>query len=107
MSSGQTGRGEASEQSGAGAPPAPETACALCRAPLPPGHRYLCAACVAASERVATAILARTTAPTIGPGDAAVPEPAASDEEPDTCPTCGMRLDPSGRCAGCVTTVRR
>lgn len=90
-----------------GASPAAWTDCARCGAPLPAGHRYLCAACVAESERTAAAILARTAPPTAADA-ATAPEPAPPDsDDPDSCPTCGMRLDPSGRCAGCVATVRR
>ena len=84
------------------------TDCAACGAPLPPGNRYLCEACVAESERRAQAIWDGLQAPqAVGPapevGDAA----AVEEEDLMACPTCGMRLDPSGRCAGCVTTVRR
>ncbi|MBX5493186.1 MAG: hypothetical protein IRZ14_18705 [Chloroflexi bacterium] len=82
--------------------------CALCQAPLPAGHRYLCAACVAASARTAAAILAGIAAPAALPPAEALPESLTNEpDDPDTCPTCGMRLDASGRCAGCVTTVRR
>jgi hypothetical protein len=87
------------------------TDCAACQAPLPEGHRYVCAACAAESARRAEALLADLRARRDGTAEPeavldAVPEPAEPDD-PLACPTCGMRLDDSGRCAGCVTTVRR
>lgn len=108
MPTSRPSRGEPAEPIPAtAAPPGAWTDCALCGASLPAGHRYLCVACVAESERAAAAILARTAAPT-APAEEAAPEPALADaDDSDSCPTCGMRLDPSGRCAGCVTTVRR
>jgi hypothetical protein len=83
------------------------TDCAACGAPLPAGNRYLCGACVEESGRRAQALLAELRgARKAGPAPEA--EVAAADEDdPMACPTCGMRLDASGRCAGCVTTVRR
>ncbi len=87
------------------------TDCAVCRAPLPPGNRYLCAACVADSASQAQRILdaleqgPHQRASGAGPDEVA-PGTADGDEYAD-CPACGMRLDASGRCAGCVTTVRR
>ena len=85
------------------------TDCAICLAPLPEGHRYVCAACAAESARRAQAILAGLQGPLDG---AASGSPAAdalelAEDDPMECPTCGMPLDASGRCAGCVTTVRR
>ena len=80
------------------------TDCAACGAPLPEGHRYVCVACMHDSARRAQAILdALHGSPTAG-----APTDDSPDEEDDmACPNCGMRLDPSGRCAGCVTTIRR
>src|SRR5689334_15560689 len=87
-------------QSGAGAILDPATDCAACHAPLPEGHRYVCAACVEDSQRRAEAILAglRDRA-----GDAAAGRPMADtpdlgEDDPMECPTCGMPLDASGRC---------
>jgi hypothetical protein len=86
----------------------PGTDCAACHAPLPEGHRYVCAACAEDSARRAAAILAALRAPNDDPAPAAVQAdaPDVVDDVMD-CPTCGMPLDASGRCAGCVTTVRR
>lgn len=83
------------------------TECALCQALLPAGHRYLCAACAAESAERAATILARLSAPASAPPAADLGHAAPEAEDPMACPTCGMPLDPSGRCAGCVTTVRR
>ena len=88
----------------------PATDCAVCHAPLPAGHRYLCAACVEESAGRARATLeslqaAGTRAPAAGA--AAIVSDAVDVDDPGECPACGMRLDASGRCAGCVTTVRR
>src|SRR5215213_6186186 len=95
------------------------TTCATCQAPLPEGHRYLCAVCVADSETRAAALLAALAAPAAGTTaapaiDAApaasagsaitptmFPERGDADEDAD-CPQCGGPLDPSGRCAQCV-----
>jgi hypothetical protein len=84
------------------------TDCAACGAPLPAGHRYLCAACVEDSARRARAILAALR-PSEQPTAATAPDtaPALDEDDPTRCPTCGMLLDASGRCAGCVATVRR
>jgi hypothetical protein len=84
------------------------TDCAACHAPLPPGHRYLCAACVADSAERARALLSLVAAgpPVAVEAPAESPDLAESDEVAE-CPTCGMALDASGRCAVCVTTVRR
>jgi hypothetical protein len=86
------------------------TDCAACRAPLPDGNRYLCTSCVADSAKRAELVLASLQPrPTMGEA-AESPEAGSTAADPDEyaeCPTCGMRLDPSGRCAGCVTTVRR
>ena len=85
------------------------TDCAACHAPLPPEIRYLCAACVAESARRAETLLA-----SLGRGAPGRPAASRADspegdevDELMVCPTCGMGLDDSGRCAGCVTTVRR
>ena len=91
-------------------PVAVGTDCAICHAPLPDDHRYLCAACVAESAERARAILEgvearRRDAPTASAAPGA-PEVGEADEAAE-CPTCGMALDASGRCAVCVTTVRR
>ena len=86
------------------------TDCAACHAPLPDGNRYLCEACVADSGERARALLEGL------PGAGGAPSaatPAADDslasdaDDALDCPNCGMRLDPSGRCGGCVTTIRR
>ena len=81
------------------------TDCAACGAPLPAGHRYVCLACAEDSARRARAILAALH----GSPSAAAPatDSPIEEDDPMACPTCGMRLDPSGRCAGCVTTIRR
>jgi len=84
------------------------TTCATCQAPLPEGHRYLCAACVEDSAQRAQALLASLQTP----ASAEPASGAAADQVPDAddyaeCPNCGMTLDASGRCAFCVTTVRR
>jgi predicted RNA-binding Zn-ribbon protein involved in translation (DUF1610 family) len=85
------------------------TDCAACHAPLPEGHRYVCAACAEDSARRAQTILAALH----GPSDDALTAaqltdlPDAADDDPMECPNCGMALDASGRCAGCVTTLRR
>jgi hypothetical protein len=89
---------------------APATDCAACHAPLPEGHRYLCASCVEDSGQRARATLARLSGPSqpANEDEATAVAGARSDEdELTTCPNCGMALDASGRCAGCVTTVRR
>jgi hypothetical protein len=95
-------------QQGGGAALDPGTDCAACHAPLPDGHRYVCAACVEDSERRAQAVLASLKAPS---DDATLladlSEVMDADDDLMDCPTCGMALDASGRCAGCVTTVRR
>ena len=86
------------------------TDCTICQAPLPDGNQYLCTPCAADSAARAQAILDRLYA---GQVDSAEEAPLADapdtvdDEELMACPTCGMALDDSGRCAGCVTTVRR
>ncbi|HEY7067337.1 MAG TPA: hypothetical protein VII06_38110 [Chloroflexota bacterium] len=96
-------------QSGAGASLDAGTDCAVCHAPLPEGHRYVCAACAEDSRRRAEAILGGLRDPD---GHAAAGRPMGdtpelAEDDPMECPTCGMPLDASGRCAGCVTTVRR
>jgi len=75
---------------------------------LPEGHRYLCAACVEDSARRAQTLLAslQTPAPAAPTGAAAVDQAPDADDYAE-CPNCGMTLDASGRCAFCVTTVRR
>lgn len=83
------------------------TDCALCQAPLPDGNRYVCAACAADSARRAEAALATLHGGAETAAEVIPPEAAAEEDDPMACPTCGMRLDPSGRCAACVTTVRR
>jgi hypothetical protein len=85
------------------------TDCAVCHAPLPDGHRYVCAACAEDSARRAQAILASLHAPSEGAASRglAADTPDLGEDDPLECPTCGMPLDASGRCAGCVTTVRR
>ncbi len=86
------------------------TDCAVCQAPLPDGNRYLCATCVADSAERAQVVLTslRPRSPTERPAESADEVSASADaDEYVDCPTCGMRLDASGRCAGCVTTVRR
>jgi hypothetical protein len=85
------------------------TDCAFCHAPLPEGHRYVCGPCAEESAQRAQAILAALQA---APDDGARPGTPAdalelAEDDPMECPTCGMALDASGRCAGCVTTVRR
>jgi hypothetical protein len=86
----------------------PGTDCAACHAPLPDGHRYVCAACAEDSARRAEAILRALRGPSGDTALAAADADAAdADEDLMDCPTCGMPLDASGRCAGCVTTVRR
>jgi hypothetical protein len=84
------------------------TDCAACHAPLPEGHRYLCAACVADSEQRAQAVVATLS---VEAGDDAVEAADVTSDVGDTdelsCPNCGMPLDASGRCAGCVITVGR
>jgi hypothetical protein len=84
------------------------TDCAICHAALPDGYRYVCATCAADSARRAEAILGALQGPNDDARLAAAPAdaPEADDDLMD-CPTCGMALDASGRCAGCVTTVRR
>jgi predicted RNA-binding Zn-ribbon protein involved in translation (DUF1610 family) len=84
------------------------TTCAACQVPLPEGHRYLCAACVEESARRAQTLLAslQTPAPAAPTGAAAVDQAPDADDYAE-CPNCGMTLDASGRCAFCVTTVRR
>jgi hypothetical protein len=87
-----------------GGPVTVATDCAACGAPLPEGHRYVCMACAEDSARRAGEILAALQ------GSPSATAPAAdpiAEDDPMACPTCGMRLDESGRCAGCVTTVRR
>jgi hypothetical protein len=87
------------------------TDCAACHAPLPAGNRYLCAACVAESAGRARAILDSIQVggneATGAEGVAAVAPDSVDADDSTACPTCGMRLDASGRCAVCVTTVRR
>jgi hypothetical protein len=84
------------------------TTCAACQAPLPEGHRYLCVACVEDSERRAQTLLATLQAPpTTEPASAAAADQPPDADEYAECPNCGMTLDASGRCAVCVTTVRR
>jgi hypothetical protein len=84
------------------------TTCAACQTPLPEGHRYLCAACVEDSARRAQTLLASLQTPaTAEPASAAAVDQAPDADEYAECPTCGMTLDASGRCAVCVTTVRR
>ena len=95
---------------GASAVPTDWTDCAACGAPLPPGHRYVCAACAADSAERALALLVRADdrrgdGPT-GVGVLSSPD-LAEEADPMECPTCGMTLDASGRCAVCVTTTRR
>ena len=98
---------DAFQQSG-GAVLDPGTDCAACHAPLTDGYRYVCQACAEDSARRAQTILAALKAP----GDDAslladLAEVMDTDDDLMDCPTCGMALDASGRCAGCVTTVRR
>ena len=86
------------------------TDCALCGGVLPTGNRYLCAACVAENAAQAAAMLAAVQAGppvTAKAAESAVSIEVDVDEDAMACPACGMRLDDSGRCAGCVTTVRR
>ncbi|HLH26994.1 MAG TPA: hypothetical protein VK066_31100 [Chloroflexota bacterium] len=83
------------------------TDCAACHAPLPEGHRYVCTACAEDSARRADAILAALQAPSADLTPIADLADVSEDDELMDCPTCGMPLDASGRCAGCVTTVRR
>jgi hypothetical protein len=84
------------------------TDCALCHAALPEGYRYVCAACAADSARRAEAILRTLQGPSDEVRSATAPTDAQeADDDPMECPTCGMALDASGRCAGCVMTVRR
>ncbi len=86
----------------------PSTDCAICHDPLPDGHRYVCAACAADSARRAEATLAALHGPSADERLAApLADAPEGDDELMDCPTCGMPLDASGRCAGCVTTVRR
>ena len=96
-------------QRGVGATLDPGTDCAACHAPLPEGNRYVCAACGEDSQRRAEAILAglRDPAAEATGGRPQDDTPEMAEEDPMECPTCGMPLDVSGRCAGCVTTVRR
>lgn len=95
-------------QPSGGAALEPGTDCAACHAPLPGGHRYVCAACAEDSGRRAEAILATLKAPSDdAPLLADLAAAMDTDDDPMDCPTCGMALDASGRCAGCVTTVRR
>src|SRR5438309_6203622 len=96
-------------QSGAGASLDAGTDCAACHAPLPDGYRYVCADCAADSQRRADAILGslRDRGDGIAGGRAIDETPELAEDDPMECPTCGMPLDASGRCAGCVTTVRR
>jgi hypothetical protein len=89
---------------------APATDCAVCHAPLPEGHRYLCAGCVEDSVQRARVTLAGLPGPSNAEneGEAMGIAGAPTDEDELTaCPNCGMALDASGRCAGCVTTTRR
>jgi len=85
------------------------TDCALCGGALPEGNRYLCAACAAENAAQAAAMLAaiQVDPPKTSATESAVGIEADIDEDAMACPVCGMRLDDSGRCAGCVTTVRR
>src|SRR4051812_32909274 len=84
------------------------TDCALCQAPLPADHRYLCAACVAESGSRARALLDALQPTDSGATASASPASRAEMGDEDTeCPNCGGPLDPSGRCAQCVITVRR
>jgi hypothetical protein len=86
------------------------TDCAVCHAPLPEGHRYVCTACADESARRAQAILAALHGlpdDAASRGAVAAASELGDDDDPMDCPTCGMALDASGRCAGCVTTVRR
>ena len=86
----------------------PGTDCAACHAPLPEGHRYVCAACAEDSARRAQAVLNAIRHPDPGDTTPVLAEaPESGDDDLMECPTCGMPLDASGRCAGCVTTVRR
>jgi hypothetical protein len=83
------------------------TDCATCQAPLPEGHRYVCAACAEDSARRATTLLASLQTSTTAEPTAALAVDQAPEGDDDACPNCGMTLDASGRCAGCVTTIRR
>jgi len=83
------------------------TDCAACHAPLPPDHRYLCAACVEDSARRAEEMRARRAAEYRAPVAAPETPDTMESDDPNACPNCGMALDASGRCAGCVTTIRR
>jgi len=85
----------------------PATDCAVCSGPLPAEHRYLCATCVADSEQRAGKILSSLT---FNESDASKRELATANVEVDEimeCPKCSGPLDAGGRCAMCVTTVRR
>ena len=85
------------------------TDCTLCRASLPDGNQDLCAACAADSAVRAQVILDRLYGEEGAPEAApvAIASDTLDEEDLMACPTCGMALDDSGRCASCVTTVLR
>lgn len=85
------------------------TDCAICHDALPDGHRYVCKTCADESADRAGAILAALHVAHDAAGSAHLMDdaPELAEDDPMECPTCGMALDASGRCASCVTTVRR